>query len=52
MGLLATALRSERAHWIAGSPPARRFACMAQTRYRQEAQACEVEVREVMKVAT
>jgi len=44
--LLATALRSESAHWIAGSPPARRFACMAQTRYRQEAQACDVEVRD------
>ncbi|MGD6027662.1 tRNA 2-thiouridine(34) synthase MnmA, partial [Xanthomonas citri pv. citri] len=30
--------------WIAGAPPARRFACAAQTRYRQPDQSCEVEV--------
>jgi len=39
-------LRTETAHWIAGSPPARRFACTAQTRYRQADEACEVAVRE------
>ena len=42
--LQSTALRSETAHWIAGSAPAMRFACSAQTRYRQQAEACEVEV--------
>jgi tRNA-specific 2-thiouridylase len=44
--LLATTLRSERAHWIAGSPPTGRFACLAQTRYRQAPEACEVEVHD------
>ena len=42
--LQSTALRSEAAHWIAGQPPATRFACTAQTRYRQPDDACEVEV--------
>lgn len=37
-------LRSETAHWIAGAPPAARFACTAQTRYRQADQDCEVRV--------
>lgn len=37
-------LWSEPAHWIAGAPPAARFACTAQTRYRQRDEACEVEV--------
>jgi tRNA-specific 2-thiouridylase len=44
--LQSTTLRSEAAHWIAGAPPARRFACTAQTRYRQADEACEVEVLE------
>ncbi|TWI03809.1 tRNA-specific 2-thiouridylase [Luteimonas cucumeris] len=39
-------LWSETAHWIDGHPPARRFASSAQTRYRQAAEACEVDVRE------
>lgn len=39
-------LLSETAHWIAGAPPAARFACTAQTRYRQSDQACEVVVAE------
>jgi tRNA-uridine 2-sulfurtransferase len=30
--------------WIAGAPPAARFACQAKVRYRQIEQACEVEV--------
>lgn len=42
--LQSRALRSEAAHWIAGKPPATRFACTAQTRYRQPDEACEVEV--------
>lgn len=44
--LQSRALRSEAAHWIAGQPPAARFACTAQTRYRQPDEACEVEVLE------
>jgi tRNA-specific 2-thiouridylase len=44
--LQSTALRSEAAHWIIGSAPAARFACSAQTRYRQQAEACEVHVHE------
>ncbi|WP_407351583.1 tRNA 2-thiouridine(34) synthase MnmA [Luteimonas sp. R10] len=42
--LMSTTTRTEAAHWIAGAPPARRFACTAQTRYRQQDQACEVAV--------
>ncbi|MGV8944416.1 tRNA 2-thiouridine(34) synthase MnmA [Thermomonas sp.] len=42
--LQSTTVRSECAHWIAGSAPARRFSCTAQTRYRQADEACEVEV--------
>lgn len=37
-------LWSEAAHWVAGSPPAVRFQCTAQTRYRQTDEACEVTV--------
>jgi len=37
-------LRSEAAHWIAGSPPSTRFTCIAQTRYRQPAEDCDVQV--------
>jgi tRNA-uridine 2-sulfurtransferase len=44
--LRSETLWSEGAHWIAGSPPASRFACTAQTRYRQADEACEVDVRE------
>ena len=44
--LQSTTLRSEPAHWIAGYPPAARFTCTAQTRYRQADQACEVQVLE------
>lgn len=44
--LQSRSLWSETAHWVGGSPPAQRFACTAQTRYRQTAEACEVEVRD------
>jgi tRNA-specific 2-thiouridylase len=44
--LQSTRLRSETMHWVAGSPPAARFDCHAQTRYRQAAQACTVHVLE------
>ena len=39
-------LWSEAAHWIAGAPPAARFECTAQTRYRQLDEPCEVAVEE------
>ena len=42
--LRSQALWSEAAHWIDGAPPAQRFVCSAQTRYRQPDEACEVEV--------
>jgi tRNA-specific 2-thiouridylase len=44
--LASTTLWSEPAHWIAGSPPAARFACTAQTRYRQTEELCEVSVQD------
>lgn len=42
--MLSERLRSETAHWIAGSPPARCFECTAQTRYRQPDEPCTVQV--------
>ncbi|GAB6196850.1 tRNA 2-thiouridine(34) synthase MnmA [Lysobacter xanthus] len=42
--LQSTRLRSAAAHWIAGAPPAAAFECTAQTRYRQNDEACRVEV--------
>src|SRR5688572_14263642 len=42
--LLSNTLRSETAHWIAGAPPAARFECTAQTRYRQRDEVCTVDV--------
>ncbi|MBW8851189.1 MAG: tRNA 2-thiouridine(34) synthase MnmA [Xanthomonadales bacterium] len=44
--LFSHRLWTEPAHWIAGAPPARAFACTAQTRYRQRDEACTVEVRD------
>src|SRR5690606_38743526 len=44
--LQCTTLRSEPAHWISGAPPGTRFACTAQTRYRQPDEACDVQVLE------
>src|SRR5690606_21943201 len=44
--LQSRTLRSEAAHWIAGTPPAARFTCTAQTRYRQADEACEVVVND------
>jgi tRNA-specific 2-thiouridylase len=44
--LQSRTLWSEPAHWIAGAPPATRFACTAQTRYRQPDEACEVRIRD------
>lgn len=42
--LLSTRLWSETGHWIGGTPPASRFECTAQTRYRQNDEPCTVEV--------
>ena len=42
--LMSSSLRSEPAHWVAGTPPATHFRCTAQTRYRQPDEPCEVEV--------
>ncbi|MGH8085616.1 MAG: tRNA 2-thiouridine(34) synthase MnmA [Lysobacter sp.] len=39
-------LWSEAAHWVAGSAPAARFRCTAQTRYRQADETCEVSVND------
>jgi len=44
--LLSDALCSGPMHWIAGRPPAQRFECSAQTRYRQPEQACAVELQD------
>jgi len=44
--LMSTRLRSETAHWIAGTAPARVFDCTAQVRYRQHDEPCRVEVRD------
>ena len=44
--LQSRTLWSEPVHWIAGAPPATRFSCTAQTRYRQPDEECEVRVRE------
>ncbi len=42
--LMSNQLISETAHWVAGTAPARRFECTAQTRYRQADEPCTVEV--------
>jgi len=42
--LQSTALWSESAHWVEGSPPADEFECTAQTRYRQADEPCRVKV--------
>ncbi len=44
--LQSTKLWSEAAHWVGGHPPARRFDCAAQTRYRQPDEACRVSVQD------
>jgi tRNA-specific 2-thiouridylase len=49
--LMSRRLWTESAHWVAGSPPAGRFACTAQTRYRQPDEPCQVDVRDDGTVA-
>ena len=42
--LFSRSLCASQPSWTAGSPPSRRFACTARTRYRQQDVDCEVEV--------
>ncbi|MFT4196876.1 MAG: tRNA 2-thiouridine(34) synthase MnmA [Pseudoxanthomonas sp.] len=42
--LMSRRLHSEAAHWVGGAPPADRFDCAAQIRYRQAEQPCRVSV--------
>jgi len=42
--LMTRDFTTEAAHWIAGTPPGREFACTVKTRYRQPDQACTVNV--------
>jgi tRNA-specific 2-thiouridylase len=44
--LYARRLRAEPPAWVDGRPPAARFRCTAKTRYRQQDQGCEVQVRD------
>lgn len=44
--LYSSTLQSERIHWIAGDAPANQFRCTAQTRYRQQDEACLVTVND------
>lgn len=41
--MMSDKVETEAMHWISGSPPASKFSCHAQTRYRQAPQACMVE---------
>jgi tRNA-specific 2-thiouridylase len=42
--LMCHGFATEPCHWIAGSPPAERFACTVRTRHRQRDESCEVTV--------
>ena len=42
--LTSRGLAASAVHWIAGAPPAGRFRCSVQVRYRQPPQGCEVEI--------
>lgn len=44
--LMSQVTWTEGAHWIAGAPPGQRFRALAQTRYRQPPEACDVLVRD------
>ena len=44
--LQSTLAWTEPAHWIGGAPPAGRFTCNAQARYRQHEEPCEVETND------
>ncbi len=42
--LLNHALSASQLHWVAGQPPAATFTCSAKIRYRQQDEACEVQI--------
>jgi len=42
--LMRSSLQAEDAHWVAGAPPAGRFACTARVRYRQQDVPVEITV--------
>ena len=42
--LFSQVLQAEQLHWVAGSPPDRKFHCQARCRHRQPLQGCEVVV--------
>ncbi len=44
--LMAGTVQTEAMHWVEGAPPASRFACTAQVRYRQQDEPCQVQVRD------
>ncbi|MDR2871079.1 MAG: tRNA 2-thiouridine(34) synthase MnmA [Xanthomonadaceae bacterium] len=44
--LMSTRIETEIAHWIDGTPPASRFDCTAQIRYRQSDEPCTVRFHE------
>jgi len=44
--LNSSTLWSQPMHWIQGAPPAARFECHAQTRYRQAEEPCQVSVED------
>ena len=44
--LQSRSLRTEAMHWISGQPPATRFSCTGQTRYRQADEDCGIEVHD------
>ena len=42
--LLKQQLRASQLHWVAGAPPSMSFNCHAKIRYRQQEQACKVNI--------
>ena len=44
--LMAGTVQTEAMHWVEGAPPAARFECTAQVRYRQQDEPCQVQVRD------
>lgn len=44
--LMSSATWTEPAHWVDGSPPGAAFTCLAQTRYRQTPEPCDIRVQD------
>ena len=42
--MLKSSLSTSQLHWVAGKAPANAFSCYAKIRYRQQEQACQVEI--------